>query len=253
MTDTNTSQKFDAAYYDEKYFADRQGKSFCKSDGSIDYWGYKNPHAEWHGCSPIVDVWKDIFNLDSNSKVLDVGCGRGTFVGYLRNAGIDAIGFDFSQWAIDNPYPRCNKDWIIVHDATKPFPYSEHQFDLVTVLDLMEHLYVDDIDKVIDEIYRVCKKWVFLQIATCGSGGLQGDGLGYILKKGDTVPIMLESMAVAGHVTVQNKQFWVDKLLKERENEWELRDDMVADFIKKTPADVISNWVQNTIIIMERK
>lgn len=252
MTDTQLSKKFDATYYDDKYFADKQGKSFCKSDGSTDHWGYKNPDGEWHGCGPIIDTWKNIFNLENSSKVLDVGCGRGTFVGYLRSAGIEAFGFDFSQWAIDHPYVRCHKDWIRVHDATEQFPYGRCSFDLVVVLDLMEHLYIDDIDNVIDEIYRVCKKWVFLQIATCGKS-LQGDWTGYVLKKGDTVPTKLESMAVAGHVTVQSKMFWIDKLLKGGKNEWMLRDDMVSDFILKTPADVICNWVQNTIIIMERK
>lgn len=255
MTDTNTSQKFDAMYYDEKYFADIQGKSFNRPDGSIDHWGYKNPNGEWHGCDPIVKAWKKIFNLNSNSKVLDVGCGRGTFVGYLRKVGIETFGFDFSQWAIDHPYTGCKKDWIRVHDATKQFPYGGCPFDLVIVLDLMEHLYVDDIDKVIDEIYRVCKKWVFLQIATCGSGGLQGDGSGYILKKGEKVPIELECMVVAGHVTVQPRQFWVNELLKDssgKERGWKLRDDMILSFVGKVPVDVISNWLKNTIIILEK-
>ena len=106
-------------------------------------------------------------------------------------------------------------------------------------------------NNIINEMYRVAKKWVFLQIATCGSGGLQGDGTGYILKKGEKVPIELESMAVAGHVTVQTRRFWVDKLIKGREDKWRLRDDMVLQFIGKVPTDIISNWLKNAIIVLE--
>jgi hypothetical protein len=101
-------------------------------------------------------------------------------------------------------------------------------------------------------MYRVAKKWVFLQIATCGSGGLQGNETGYTLKKGEKVPIELEGMAVAGHVTMESKQFWIDALTKGREDKWKVRDDMVLKFIGKVPNDVISNWLKNTIIILEK-
>ena len=217
--------KFDSEYYNEDYF--------------------KTP--EWLGCEPIVKTWKEIFNLNDKSCVLDVGCGRGTFIGYLRNIGIETHGFDFSEWAINNPYPKCHKDWIRCHDATKQFPYGGSPFDLVLCLDLMEHMYIDDIDKVINEIFRVGNKWIFLQIATVDS-----NSNGYILEKEDLVPKELEGMAVAGHVTVQNKQFWINKLMANKENKWKLRDDKVKEFIKKVPSNIISNWTKNTILILEK-
>lgn len=254
---SNNTNKFDSSYYDEKYFAISGGKKFKKADGTESSWSYANPQAEWLGCSPIVNVWKKIFKLDEKSKVLDVGCGRGTFVGYLRDIGIETWGFDFSKWAVEHVYHKCEPGWIVLHDATQPFPYGGCPFDLVLALDIFEHLYNDgDIDKAINEIYRVTKKWVFLQIAVCGSGGLQGDNKGgYILKKGEVVSVELEGCTVAGHVTVQNKQFWVDKLLKDEsgnERKWKIRDDMLSDFINKVPADVISNWIKNTMIILEK-
>jgi len=255
---TDIQNRFDSSYYDEKYFSDPKGKQFRRSDGSIANWGYQNPTGEWLGCKPIADAWKDIFKLgkcktDSGlCKVLDVGCGRGQFVTYLRDIGVEAWGFDYSSWAIQNPYPRCNKEWIRTHDAIQTWPYGNNAFDLVIALDIFEHIYLEDIEKIINETYRVAKKWIFLQIATCGSGGLQGDGTGYILKKGEKVPIELESMAVAGHVTVQTRQFWIDKLIKGREDKWKLRDDMVLKFVGKVPADVISNWLKNAILIIEK-
>ncbi len=241
--------QFNSGYYNEDYFKTPEGKKYTKSDGTVGAWSYANPEGEWLGCEPIVKTWKKIFDLNNTSKVLDVGCGRGTFIGYLRNIGIESYGFDFSEWAINNPYSKCPKDCIKLHDATKEFPYGGSPFDLVLCLDLMEHMYIDDIDKVINEIFRVSKKWIFLQIATVNSDTNEA---GYIIKRGENVPIELEGMVVAGHVTVQNKQFWINKLMINRENKWKLREDKVSEFIKKTPNNVIANWIKNTIIVLEK-
>lgn len=249
---------FSSEYYDQKYFADSIGKQFRRIDGSTDYWGYRNPDGFWGGCLPIVKAWKDIFKLERcNSdtglcKCLDVGCGRGQFVATLRKMGVEGWGFDFSEWAINNRYKECQDGWIIRHDAIdrNGWPYGDRAFDLVLALDIMEHIYTDDLDFVIDEIYRVSKKWVFLQIATiseCNSG--------YILKKGEKIPIELEVNTVAGHITVQDRQFWVNKLLKDSSGNsrvWKIRDDMVLEFISKVPTDVISNWLKNTMVVLER-
>ena len=254
---------FGEEYYDRLYFADLKGKEYRNPNGSIGHWGYQNPMAEWVGAGFIATSWKNIFKLNKCNtdsglcKALDVGCGRGTFVAYLRDVGVECWGFDFSEFAIKNPYPRCQKGWCIKHDATVIWPYGDKAFDLVLALDIMEHLFEPDIDFVIDELYRVSKKYVFLQIAVCGSGGLQGNSgfNGYILKKGDKVPIEFESMVVAGHVTVQSRQFWIDKLLKNKEGverKWRVRDDMVLDFIGKVPAAVIDNWLKNAMIVMEK-
>ncbi len=239
--------KFDETYYDRKYFAKINGKSFKRPDGSLGYWSYANPDGEWLGCEPITQAWKDIFNP---RNVLDVGCGRGTFIGYMRDIGIEAIGFDFSGWAIKNPYHRCNSAWITKWDATQKWPYKDRKFDLVTVLDLMEHIYIDDINNVIDEMYRVAGRFIFLQIATIDDRH-NNDFLrdGYIINKECKIPIELEACAVAGHVTVKRKEFWIEKLNRYG---WKMREDLVNEFIRKVPHDVIQNWILNTLIILER-
>ena len=231
---------FDSNYYDEKYFADKDGKTFLRPGGIIDRWGYRNPEGEWTGCKPIVEAWKSIFNP---RNMLDVGCGRGTFVAYSRDVGIKAEGFDFSEWAVNNPYRRCKKKWIRTHDATKSWPYPDRYFDLVIILDLMEHLYTDDIDFVINEIYRVSRRWTFLQIA------ISDKNTCYALKKGQDIPIELEGCTVAGHVTVQPESFWYEKLNKEG---WRSRKDIIEQFSRIVPSDIIRNWLLSSIIVMER-
>ena len=231
----------DQSYYDEIYFADPVGKIFESVDGYTGAWGYRNPDGEWLGCAPIVAAWNELFEP---TDMLDVGCGRGTFVAYAHEIGIWADGFDYSDWAVNNLYPQCSKEWIVQHDATQPWPYHDNEFDLVTVLDMMEHIYEVDIDKLIDEIFRVAEKWVFLQIAISGE-----DDSGYMFKKGEPIPTKLEVTAVAGHVTVQPESFWLNRLNRDG---WIYRKDLVDKFCQIVDNDVISNWIQNSIIIMER-
>ncbi|GAG86190.1 unnamed protein product, partial [marine sediment metagenome] len=171
---------------------------------------------------------------------------------YAREAGIEAEGFDFSEWAVsdDGRYLQCNAEWLILHDATDPWPYKDDSFELVVALDVFEHIYEEDLDFVIGELFRVASKYVFLQIAVSGSGGLQGrDELGYMLKKGDPVPIDLEGCAVAGHVTVMPESWWCDRLNHETRL---LRRDMFQHFCSLVDPDIIRNWLLNSILVYEK-
>jgi len=242
-------EEFTASFYDEEYFAgSKGGKRFRRPNGSTARWSYFNPVGWWDGAVPIARAWKTMFNP---RNMLDVGCGRGVFTLAARNEGIEAYGFDFSEYAINNLCPSCRREWFRVWDATKiPWPYKDKQFDLCVALDFFEHLYSEDIPMVIDEMYRVAKKWVFLQIAVAGSGGLQGkDNKGYILKREEPVPIGLEGCAVAGHVTVQPSSFWFDRL---DHPDWVPRRDLVHYFYSLVPDEVTVNWRQNLVVIMER-
>ena len=240
--------RFDAAYYDKNYFAVKNGKSFENGDGSLGHWSYANPKGEWLGCLPIVKAWKEMFGPE---KVLDVGCGRGTFIGYFREAGIEAVGFDFSSFAVDHPYAKCEKTWIRQWDAVEtPWPYKNNSFDLVVALDLLEHIYEEDVDRVVDELYRVTGRYAFFQIATAGGGsGAGSHDVGYKLKKGEAVPVGLQGCAVAGHVTLCDDLYWMEKLKRDG---WVLRNDLVEQFCGRVPRDVIANWLMNTIIVMEK-
>lgn len=241
--------KFTAEYYNEDYFKTPKGKKFRRADGSIDAWSYANPTGESRGCEQIVKAWKEVFHPET---MLDIGCGRGTLVAYARDAGIEAVGFDFSEWAVSDEgrYPRCKREWLRVHDATKPLPYPDKSFDLVVALDLMEHIYMPDIPSLISEIYRVSKKWVFLQIAVAADGGVVGKvDREYILERGKTVPIELEGNAVAGHVTVVHSNKWEGWL---KNDDWMIRRDMVSWFISLVDAGVIRNWLLNMMVVMER-
>lgn len=240
---------FDGKYYDKDYFQTRGGKKFRDAGGSIHRWSYGSPEGEFAGAKQIAKAWKEIFEP---RNLLDVGAGRGTFIAYARDAGIEAEGFDYSPWAVSDEgrYPRCKSEWLRLHDATEPWPYEDSSFDLVVALDFLEHIYEDDLDFVIGELYRVAKRWIFLQTAVSGTGGLQGrDEKGYNLRKGEPVPIGLEGCAVAGHVTVKPESWWYEHLDHE---DWMVRRDMVQHFCSLVDPDVLHHWLLNSMIALEK-
>jgi hypothetical protein len=241
-------EKFTEDWYDKCYFADKKGKAFKRPNGSTEHWGYRNPDGDIKGADQIIKAWKTMFNPQN---LLDVGCGRGPIVAYARNIGIEAFGFDWSKWAInEGRFARCKSEWLRCHDATKPWPYPNNSFDLLIALDFWEHIYVEDLDFVISEMFRVAHKWIFLEIAIAGSGGLQGRvEEGYVLKKGAPIPIELEGCAVAGHVTVRKESWWLDKFERD---EWQVRRDMVNWFYSLLAPLSIKNWLLNLVLILER-
>ena len=238
---------FTSEYYDENYFVTPKGKKFRMINGLVNGWSYANPTGEYLGCKDIAKAWKTIFNP---AKMLDAFCGRGTFLTYSRDIGIDAVGFDYSEYAVKNPYPRCNPEWLIKHNGTKPWPYPDRSFDFVTVLDALEHIYMEDLPFVIKEFQRVASKYIFIQTAVPGSGGLQSEGKGYVLEKNKPVPIEYEKYAAAGHVTLITEEKWEELL---EDNEWARRRDLESWFKAIVPNDAIKNWVANSIMVLSKE
>lgn len=95
--------------------------------------------------------------------LLDVGCGWGELV---RRANLDtlkATGIDVSKTAVNRAVLE-GLDCVIASATKIPFP--DKRFGLVTCFDVLEHLTGDDVFTALDEILRVSKKYIALQVAT---------------------------------------------------------------------------------------
>lgn len=97
-------------------------------------------------------VWT-IMEYNPN-RVLDVGCGLGTLVKYLRKIGVEAWGVDFAQTLKDDF--ELTEDYFVIADANK-LPFPDGFFDVVVSTDFFEHLSEGEIEPVLDEMKRVGK------------------------------------------------------------------------------------------------
>ena len=104
-------------------------------------------------------------NYKSNFKILDVGCGDGTLVNELINAGYDAYGVDigfkngeFTKNLIDNSRLikiKGNSDRENMDSDNYEIPFDKEHFDLVVSDQTIEH--VEDLEKFVSESNRVLK------------------------------------------------------------------------------------------------
>lgn len=92
-------------------------------------------------------------NLPDAIKLLDAGCGRGTLARML-NRNFHYTGIDISQKALQQA-SRVYHQTECVDINAQPMPFADNSFDLVTALDIIEHVF--DPRYLLHEIYRVLK------------------------------------------------------------------------------------------------
>ncbi|MGR8997955.1 MAG: methyltransferase domain-containing protein, partial [Gammaproteobacteria bacterium] len=97
-------------------------------------------------------------------KVLDVGSGEGRLVGSLVRIGVDAIGVDVSELVVNRSNQHLPGRFF--QGSVLALPFEEESFHTVVSTDCMEHLSPSDVIQALSEIFRVAKRFVFLQIAT---------------------------------------------------------------------------------------
>lgn len=96
---------------------------------------------------------------DSAISILDVGCGTGANLPMLSQvAGVEGhvTALDYSPLALEFAHHHLKDSSInlLRSDATH-LPFASEQFDIVTMLDVLEH--VEDDGAAVREIYRVLK------------------------------------------------------------------------------------------------
>ena len=80
-------------------------------------------------------LWRN-FRVETS---LDVGCATGFLVEVLRERGIEAEGCDVSQFAVDHAAPGA-VGHVRVANLFAGLPWPDRAFELVTALEILEHL-----------------------------------------------------------------------------------------------------------------
>lgn len=123
--------EFIEAYYDDEYIAHRKKKD----------WGFMTPLYNWamdkHDRQKSRLV-AEYVSLSSTSKILDIGCGAGTFLLKMRdvyNANISGV--DFKDLSSLPGFDKID----FHHGPINEQDFSKDKFDLVTMWHFLEHDY----------------------------------------------------------------------------------------------------------------
>ena len=133
--------------------AKKYSKEYWDGDRKFGYGGYKYIPGRW---KPVAEKLIKTYKLDSKSKILDVGCGKGFLLHEMKllEPGIEINGFDISDYAIKNSHKHVKSN-IFLHDIRNKFPFKNKEFDLIISLGVIHNLKVFDIKNAIQEIDRV--------------------------------------------------------------------------------------------------
>ena len=166
--------------FDKDYF--ENGKETKKSNYTDYSWDRLGKY--------FVATARHIIDLFNPATVLDVGCAKGFLVYALEQNGVEAWGIDASEYAVENA-EEAIRDKITLGMAEK-LPYDDNSFEVVTILDVMEHIPEKNVAKTIKELLRVAKKHVIVRVVT------------------KDVPGDLDS----SHETIKPKEWWEEQFTK---------------------------------------
>ena len=107
-----------------------------------------------------LDLALEVGGGAAGRKVLDVGCGTGTMLTHLARYG-ETTGLDMDGEAVN--YCRERGHQRVVQISDPPWPLPDSTFDLVTLLDVLEH--ADDDVGLLREIRRVAVPGALVMIS----------------------------------------------------------------------------------------
>lgn len=150
-----------------------------------------------------------MYDIDSSGisydTILDVGCGRGNGLAYLKSIGKTVAGVEISPIAVE---VAKSKGLDVQQGSITDIPHEDGKFDLVVSTDVLEHLDPSDVRKAVAELARVSSRYIAMKIATDAERG--SVGLLQRLQRDKKVPESMKNL----HLTIWPPEKW-QKLFEE--------------------------------------
>ena len=163
--------------FGKEYFEGGKNSNFKK--------GYNWDSAYFH-LRPIAN------SLNKTIKprtALDIGCAKGYLVYLLNSIGINSYGVDVSNYAVSQARAEIKEKLYVLDIEEDTFPFPEARFDLIILLEVLEHL--NNFDHLLNEITRLLSKDGYVVISTPPPHGRGA--------KNDKT-----------HINLHPKKFWVE-------------------------------------------
>lgn len=154
-----TQRDYIGRMVDDKVHCMRKAKEY-----EFDYWDGDRRYG-YGGYRYIDDRWKrvaqpliELYNLPSNAKILDVGCGKAYLLYELKRLLPDAeiVGFDTSRHGLADAKEEI-RDSLFQYKAQDRYPWGDDYFDLVISLGCLHNLRIFELQTALTEIERVGK------------------------------------------------------------------------------------------------
>lgn len=97
--------------------------------------------------------------IAQNDYVLDIGCGDGFLTNKLAHISQKAVGIDLSSSGLKFAKSKITSNNVmLVLGSAESLPFKDDFFDVVTLFEVIEHVPVNRVNNVAEELFRVLKK-----------------------------------------------------------------------------------------------
>ena len=116
--------------------------------------------GQWLANAPLYRLPENL-KLDASTRLLDIGCGRGTLLRALDDTlrcDVAPVGLDFSRAALRlaaNDKRNPHRGAGLVEGSAISLPFRDGAFNLVLCGHLVKHLDDDDVRALLSEVHRV--------------------------------------------------------------------------------------------------
>lgn len=133
--------------------AKKYSKDYWDGNRRYGYGGYKYIPNRW---KPLAQKLINTYSLSNNSKILDLGCGKGFLLYEIKKLlpKITIEGLDISSYGLENSHPDVKK-YLKKHDLRDRLPYAENEFDLVISITTFHNLKLFELQVSLMEMERV--------------------------------------------------------------------------------------------------
>ena len=132
--------------------AKKYEKNYWDGDRKYGYGGYSYLPNRW---TPFAKKLINDYKLKNQSKILEIGCGKGYLLKELNDLNPNFLlqGFDISKHAIKNSHSQI-KDYVSRKDARSEVNFNK-KFDLVIALGVLHNFFIDEIIDVLMKIQKI--------------------------------------------------------------------------------------------------
>ncbi|MGB0552461.1 MAG: class I SAM-dependent methyltransferase [Alphaproteobacteria bacterium] len=136
------------------------GFDYWDGDRKTGYGGYTYD-GRWR---PVAEAMATHYGLDQDSRILDVGCGKGFLLYEFTQIlpGCAVTGLDVSDYAIENAKPEIQA--CLRPGTAAALPFDDDEFDFVYSINTLHNLFIDDLFASLHELDRVSKSKSYLTI-----------------------------------------------------------------------------------------
>ena len=121
---------------------------------------HKNEH-DWHKLFEFLD---EALHGEKIQSVLDLGGGTGNLINYFlsKDNSVRSTIVDTNKDLLQGVLSRHKNSEALHHDINKPLPFGDDSFDFVSCTGTLHYYYIEDPRKVLEEMKRVSRKYIFV-------------------------------------------------------------------------------------------